>query len=220
MKSFLPSLVLLATHVLASSSARPRQDTKQLQITVQQVKTSSESDIVVTDKETSQVLGHTCSDTLNSGAFANFPIIADIDQNGVGNITVGTKTYRVHENPEISGGITCNRIYNDVESITTCNIPVPASLALTSVENADRPDCFKTATLPSLQSIPLLISSATIPAPTEIGSLTAREVEQSLEERQTCGIWSSYTALDGDGNPHQNYYNTQLSVRIEQTPTH
>jgi len=49
-------------------------------------------------------------------------------------------------------------------------------------------------------------------------SVAERSVEESprsLEERQgACGVWSSYTALEGNGDPHQNYYLNQLSVSL------
>jgi hypothetical protein len=223
MKSFaaIPIIAVLMTVVLAAPSLHARQDVKEVNVIVQQIKSTSERDIAVIDKETSQVLGHACSNTLSSGAFANFPISADLDQNGAGSIIVGTNTYQVHENPEISGGITCGRMYNNVESFTACNISVPASLELTPLGKKDNINCFTDGTIPSFQKVASLIptASASVPLIPEMTNLTAKEVALPMEKRQNDCPWSETTILVGDGNPHQNYYYSQLSVRIKQTST-
>lgn len=122
-----------------------------------------ETDIAVTDKETSQVLGYACSNTLNLGAFANFPISADLDQNGAGKITVGPNTYLVHEDSEVSGGITCGRMYNDVETFMTCAVSVPASLQLTPLSKSDITSCFTSGTASGLQAAANSIDAGNAP---------------------------------------------------------
>jgi hypothetical protein len=81
MRSFATISVLgvFVTTVLAAPSVQKRQDGQEVKLAIQQIKSTSESDIAVTDPKTSQLLGHACSTTLNSGAFANLPISADLD---------------------------------------------------------------------------------------------------------------------------------------------
>ncbi|GAT30941.1 hypothetical protein RIB2604_03701500 [Aspergillus luchuensis] len=92
------------------------QEYKYAQVTVQQQKITSEKQILVKDSSTGDILGSACSNALNTGAFSDFGIVADVGPNGDGNITAGPSTYVVHEDPQYSGGITCYRMYNDYES--------------------------------------------------------------------------------------------------------
>lgn len=72
-------VVLGAPHL----SSLPR-DLNEASLLIKFDKTSLEQEVVVVDME-SQVLGQSCSKTLDSGAFADFPISTDLDSNGAGN---------------------------------------------------------------------------------------------------------------------------------------
>ncbi|EEA19900.1 conserved hypothetical protein [Talaromyces marneffei ATCC 18224] len=188
-------------------------DTQEVNVMIQQVKSTSETDIAVVSKDTSDILGYSCSSTLNSGAFANLPITADIDENGAGTLTVGSITYRVHEDRDTSGGIVCARIYNDGESFLDCAVPVPSSLNLAPIGNQDA-TCFNSGVIPMLQSV--YKSMLAQQAPPATANLTRRDLSSSrpaLDERQ-CGFWSDASQIVGDGNPHQNYYANQLSENM------
>lgn len=186
-------------------------DTREVNIMIQQVKSTGETDIAVVSQGTPDILGYSCSSTLNYGAFADLPITADIDENGSGTLTVGSSTYKVHEDRDASGGIACARIYNDGESFLDCAVPVPSSMKLSPISD-QKPTCFNSGVIPSLQSAyKAMLAQQEPPAP---ANLTRRDLSSSrpvLNERQ-CGIWSPATQRVGDGNPHQNYYLKQLSV--------
>ncbi|KIM99297.1 hypothetical protein OIDMADRAFT_166920 [Oidiodendron maius Zn] len=213
MRSFVTISVLevFVTTVLAVPSVQKLQDGQEVKLTIQQIKLTSESDIAVTDPKTSQLLGHACSTTLNSGAFADLPISADLDHMGAGKITLGSKTYQVHEDPEISGGVTCSRVYSDAQTYTACTVILPESLDLAPVSKTD--GCFAKGASPVFENTIDLITTAQSTPLHPLENVTI--ANRGLEERQgACGIWSSYTATVGNGNPHQNYYNTQLSENI------
>lgn len=213
MRSFATISVLgvFVTTVLAAPSVQKLQDGREVKLAIQQIKSTSESDIAVTDLKTSQLLGHACSTTLNSGAFANLPISADLDHMGAGKITLGSKTYQVHEDPEISGGVTCSRVYSDAQTYTACTVILPESLDLAPVSKTD--GCFTKGASPVFENTIGLITTAQSTPLHPLENVTI--ANRGLEERQgACGTWSSYTAPVGNGNPHQNYYNTQLSVSI------
>lgn len=186
-------------------------DAQEVNVMIQQVKSTSETDIAVVSQNTSEILGYSCSSTLNSGAFADLPITAYIDENGAGTLTVGSTTYKVHEDRDTSGGIACARIFNDGESFLDCAVPVPSSLNLSPISDQETA-CFNSGVIPSLQSA--YKSMLAQQGPPETANLTRRDLSSSrpvLDERQ-CGIWSASSQVVGDGNPHQNYYLKQLSV--------
>ncbi|PCG96925.1 Hypothetical protein PENO1_065820 [Penicillium occitanis (nom. inval.)] len=188
-------------------------NTQEVNVMIQQIKSTSETDIAVVSQDTSEIIGYSCSSTLNSGAFADLPITADIDENGAGTLTVGSTTYKVHEDRDTSGGIACARIFNDGESFLDCAVPVPSSLNLSPLGDQET-TCFNSGAIPGLQSA--YKSMLAQQGPPEPANLTRRDLSLSrpvLDERQ-CGIWSASSQVVGDGNPHQNYYLKQLSENI------
>lgn len=214
MKSFV-TIAALAASVPAVLAAPSGQDLKEVNVVIQRLKGTAETDVAIVDKESSKVLGYACSDKIDSGAFANFPVSADINEYGAGTITLGTTTYTVHEDPSVSGGVSCTKMYDEQEIFVTCAATVPASLQLAPLSARDKTDCFTSGSSPILQSVANSMSAkVTTPSTTE---RSVEEAPRSLEERQgACGTWSSYTALEGDGDPHQNYFLKQLSVSLDQ----
>jgi hypothetical protein len=193
--------------------AAPSGNVHNVQVMIQQINATSEIDIAVVSKKTSQVLGYACSNTLNSGAFADLPITATLDRNGAGSLSVGDKTYAIHEDPKISGGITCARIYNEAESFTICSMQVPASLPFTPINDGEMGKCFNSGEIPSLQR-----AYNSVVAQNEGHAMTnvTQKESPSPRKRDPYGICENYqtTWMVGDGNPHQNYLDTQLSVSI------
>lgn len=213
MKSFV-AIAAFAASMQAVLAAPSGQDLKEVNVVIQRLKGTAETDVAIVDKESSEVLGYACSDKLDSGAFAKFPVSADINEYGAGTITLGITKYTVHEDPSVSGGVSCTKMYDEQEIFVTCAATVPASLQLAPLSARDKTDCFASGSSPILQSLANSMS-AKVTAP----STKERSVEdasRSLEERQgACGTWSSYTALEGNGDPHQNYYLNQLSVSVD-----
>ncbi|KAJ5612751.1 hypothetical protein N7510_005945 [Penicillium lagena] len=210
----IPAIVGLVPIALAVP--HDKQKAQKVDVMIQQIKATSEMDITVVSQESSQVLGHACSNILNSGAFAEKPITATLDKNGAGTLAVGNQMYIVNENPETSGGITCHRTYNDVESFILCAVPLPTSLPLTPVSNGEKASCFNSGNIPSLQAAFRTILAQNKAPETETTNIVQRN-EMPMHKRQApCGQWSSSTQIVGDGDPHQNYLHTQLSVSVLQ----
>ncbi|KAE9374265.1 hypothetical protein N431DRAFT_533059 [Stipitochalara longipes BDJ] len=218
MRSFavLPAIAALASVVLAAPSLYIRDDPKEINIVVQVLKETSETDIAVIDKATSEIVGYACSSTLKSGSFASFPISANIDPTGAGTLTIGSITYQVHEDPSISGGITCARLYTNTELYLNCAAAVPFTFQLTSANKRDSSACFKNGSPTLHLAANSILTNIETPGP-EAGNLTTREAEANpVDKRQgACGVWTPDTQRVGNGNPHQNYYAKQLSQNIE-----
>ncbi|OBU00954.1 hypothetical protein VE01_00773 [Pseudogymnoascus verrucosus] len=213
MKSFV-AIAAFAASMPAVLAAPSGQDLKEVNVVIQRLKGTAETDVAIVDKESSEVLGYACSDKLDSGAFAKFPVSADINEYGAGTITLGTTKYTVHEDPNVSGGVSCMKMYDEQEIFVTCAATIPASLQLAPLSARDKTDCFASGSSPILQSLANSMSAQIATPSTKPRSV--EDAPRSLEERQgACGTWSSYTALEGDGDPHQNYYLNQLSENIE-----
>lgn len=211
MRSFaaLPAIAAFVPFTLAAPSQYTRSDTQDVKVVIQRLKATSETDIAVTEATTSQVVGYACSNALNTGSFVDYPITADVDESGGGTLTIGSTTYKVHENPEISGGITCTRVFNDVEMYMTCTATVPSSLQLTPISKRDSTNCFQSGS-PGLQMTANAMLNGAAPPPA--GNITARKAEAINKRQAPCGSWTGETQIVGDGNPHQNYLLKQLSV--------
>ncbi|RYP57212.1 hypothetical protein DL770_010717 [Monosporascus sp. CRB-9-2] len=209
-------LAAVAVYSLPTGLAAPSLHTKQVIIRVQVDKNTSDIDLAVLDKETFQVLAKSCSNTLKSGAFATLPISAELDNTGAGTLSIGSVKYNVHENADVSGGITCGRIYDDAEIFVSCDATLPTSLELNPLDKRDEPPCFANNT-PTLQSHEIaMMEGASAPLALTKVSPTNAEALAALEKRQgACGAWSATTWLIGDGNPHQNYWHQQLSENMQ-----
>jgi hypothetical protein len=209
----IPAVAWLVSIALAVP--HDKQKVQNVNVMIQQIKATSEMDITVVGQDSSQVLGYACSNMLNSGAFAEKPITATLDQNCAGTLAVGNQMYIVNEDPETSGGITCSRTYNDVESFILCAVSLPASLPLTPISNVEKKNCFNSGKSPSLQATFRSILAQSEAPETEGTNIIQRNELPTLHKRQApCGQWSPSTQMVGDGDPHQNYLHTQLSVSI------
>lgn len=99
-----PSVVAFFSFLMAVFAA-PSPDDRTIVVGVSSVKGSSNIYMAARDKATSELLASSDSNTLGTGAFI---VSADLDKTtGAGNLIVGGKTYIVHEEPAVSGGITC-----------------------------------------------------------------------------------------------------------------
>ncbi|EGO58358.1 hypothetical protein NEUTE1DRAFT_41295 [Neurospora tetrasperma FGSC 2508] len=139
--------------------SRDSSGTKQVvNIDLQVNKVTSESTIEVWNQDHTQMLTQSCSTSLNleTGglqATKSVPTIAfDVDQDGFGTLTFGNKTYTVSGNSEVSGGIECNSIVSDTETLISCTVPEVSPevmLQLNTITLAQRnklpPNCFPTS---------------------------------------------------------------------------
>lgn len=98
------SAVVLFT-LVAAALAAPSTGEQAIVVGISSVKSSADVYMAVRDKATSELLATSDSTTLNTGGFS---ISADVDKDtGAGNLVIGGKTYAIHEDPAVSGGITC-----------------------------------------------------------------------------------------------------------------
>ncbi|KAJ0415586.1 hypothetical protein BJY00DRAFT_317641 [Aspergillus carlsbadensis] len=175
------------------------------------------------DKATVKVFASTCSDKLTSSPGDDF-ISLDLDSNGGGDTIVDGRTYLVHENPDISGSITCMQIFDADELFVRCDdVPVPIS-TLPTAALAVKEDCFAYRGAGISMRLPEVADASENSeyfSYEEIQRLanTAFDFEahdSPLHEPQTnpCSIRSESTGLVGNGDPHQNYCYTQISENI------
>lgn len=164
-------------------------------------------------------LGESCSATLNSGAFADTPITFNVNERGHGYVTVGTTQYLTHSNITLSGGIICIQMYNDQEHTTSCDVPLPSGLVPALVTRGAA-NCIPGG-MTSLGHIQLLLArrsaSDAVPVsveesnPLAIRDNAVRNDNKTLDARLLC-TRTLWTEKIGDGNPHQNYLQTQITV--------
>ena len=197
-------------------------ESSSLNIELQYNKLTTQSSITAWNKERTEVFGHSCSDSLTSGVFRTYPISFKVDQDGAGNITVDSTSYIVHDSPESSGGITCSRMYSETEALVACAVQVPEGIPLVSLDQLD--ECSSGGGVHQLGRIlrGLASGSTSYPGASSVLNGSAVQGDEPLERRQ----WrcpgggnidkrqrtSTTTEMVGDGNPHQNYMNVQLSV--------
>ncbi|KAK2022996.1 hypothetical protein LX32DRAFT_628926 [Colletotrichum zoysiae] len=146
---------------------------------------NTSSSILAYNNDRSEVINHSCSSRIS---FGELSIDFIVNQYGAGNITVGEKVFRVLDDSELSGGVTCGRIHNDAETVVNCELTIPAASNVTPINRFHR----KREVL-SIDQHPKLPR------------------EPALAERQM----SPKTVRVGDGNPHQNPLNIQLGEAMQ-----
>jgi hypothetical protein len=162
----------------------------------------------ISDKAKKQFYGHSCSNELKIGGL-KFDL--RLNQYAQGNVTIGSKVYVLHEDPAYSGGIVCTAVYDNHEAHVDCDdIPWTAGSMPTALPAKPSSTCLKDH----------LVRRASFGIDAEYvdeRSLNSG-VLNDLGKRQaggggggTCG-WNHYVTKVGDGNPHQNFRHTQISV--------
>ncbi|KXX80396.1 hypothetical protein MMYC01_204597 [Madurella mycetomatis] len=212
------ALALLLPVAFATPVLQPRQEVQAVNVVLQVNKVTSEAAIDVWNREKSEVFAHSCSRSLASGPFENTPLVFTVNEYGAGNFSVGPQNYTIHDDLEISGGIICGRIASPGEIIVSCDVPVSASLQLKSLSKRDLQDCFPRGPVELNKLMRGLESTSTNVTAWLENSLsppTARTsgvTEDAAFKRQApCGTWSSRTVRVGNGDPHQNPLNIQIS---------
>lgn len=153
------------------------------------------------------LVGRDCSNTLNTGSFAKLPVTFDVDERGSGNLTVGPSTYWIHEHTDYSGGITCSRMYNDMEAAVYCTVIVPAELSISPSTGLDITECNTN----HAHSLSKTLKAATRGLPLR-NSINQTDIEPISPRQGSVCIDQSGTTRWACGDPHQNFYHRQLSV--------
>ncbi|KAL6352176.1 hypothetical protein LRP88_14620 [Fusarium phalaenopsidis] len=181
--------VVLANPILRSEK------TQDVHIVLELSKEASQAAATVWNKDQPETIANSCSESLASGPFENHTIVFKVDENGSGNLTVGDESYLI-------GG--------DDDAIE-CGLKT----------------CFPDGPLEVTQAMDVFEGKVESESPPEVApaELSQAEVDEivkknHLDKRQTpCGIWTSQTRRVGNGNPHQNPLNIQLSEPM-QCPGH
>jgi len=227
------SLALLPAAAFATSVLQPAPGARIVNIVFQANKVTSEAAIDVWNQDKSERFAQSCSHTLTTGPFEKAPLTFDVNEHGNGNITIGDKIYVVHDNPDLSGGIVCSSIVSEFETLINCEAPVAESLKFRSLSKRTLKDCFPEGPLElagvmhKLENTPKgdPLSSPEAFAAIQVRQTNTTEDHTTHDKRQgACGFWSSMVMRVGDGNPHQNPLNIQVSVSLPSctslTPCH
>ncbi|KAI8663172.1 hypothetical protein NCS57_00917300 [Fusarium keratoplasticum] len=210
--------VVLANPILRSEK------TQDVHIVLELSKEASQAAVTVWNKDQSEAIANSCSESLASAPFENHAIAFKVDENGSGNLTVGDKSY------SIGGGddaIECGRIASETELVVNCIVSLPGSVELKPLGKRGLKTCFPDGPLEVTQAMDVFEGKVESESPSDVApaELSQAEVdkivkENHLDKRQTpCGIWTSQTRRVGNGNPHQNPLNIQLSEPM-QCPGH
>ncbi|KAK4196097.1 hypothetical protein QBC40DRAFT_258325 [Triangularia verruculosa] len=220
-------LAVVPMAMAAPSQQLDARDSQDVHVTFQASRLTSEAAIEVWNKDQTEILGQSCTGSIDSGIFQNTPIAFTTDKNGAGTVTVGPKTYKIHEDVDVSGGISCGRVTSPAEIMIKCMIPLSGGLAarLEPLHKRDLANCFPKSgpvelaeVMRGLETAPTLDPDALAPATFEVPSNATNDTEglSDLERRQrVCEIVITDTVRVGDGNPHQNPLNIQVSIPLD-----
>jgi hypothetical protein len=175
-------------------------------------KATKASSVLVTDEAKTTIYGHACSDSLSLGSVN--VAFAGIDDFGGGKLSIGANTYDIHQDALVSGGIECGVVYDDSTMIIDCVAPwtagpLPRALPANATQPcfADHMDGRASYGLDSGSSEPFAVRDLS-------------QVEAARQQRRQttfCSVYPNYELVN-DGNPHQNYQYTQISVRPPPLP--
>ncbi|KAK3951846.1 hypothetical protein QBC32DRAFT_398401 [Pseudoneurospora amorphoporcata] len=218
---FLQLLVATTPVALASplSNNGIRRDTsgsQQVNIELQVNKVTSESTIEVWNEDNTQMLTQSCSTSLalKTGRTTNSPISFNVDHDGFGTLTFGDKTYTISGNPEVSGGIECNSIVSDSETLISCTVTgvSPDIAEVARWANQDGRQVISLAeTMRTWQELDL--EEAAI-----AGNETLQDNDMEVPSKRQynpCSQWTPTTIREGDGDPHQAPKHIQVTESMD-----
>jgi hypothetical protein len=188
---------------------------RELSVEFQLNKPTGQTSTAVWNKDHTELLGHSCSSHLK--IFQDDHVEFNVDEHGAGNVTVGSLSYTVHDDAKSSGGIICNRMHSTTEALVTCIVYIPQNAQVAYLNKRGLSTCFPNGAhqlgqvVEGLKSGPIWGTAEDAPMTT---GYNASELHPgTLSKRQgSCGVWSGVTYRVGDGDPHQNPMNVQLSV--------
>ncbi|KAK3368527.1 hypothetical protein B0H63DRAFT_515115 [Podospora didyma] len=129
----------------------------------------------------------------------------EVDENAKGSVIINSKSSVVHHDLDVSGGINCTSMYSEVESRQPSAGMIIKSLTSNTV-----------TWLTEDKYVPVLAGP---PISTEISAKNVSRLRKRHAGIGSCGAYHMYTERVGDGDPHQNPLNVQLSgceVRYQQ----
>ncbi|KAK4206228.1 hypothetical protein QBC37DRAFT_460505 [Rhypophila decipiens] len=238
MRLSLAATVALANISAVSSAALVQQQQQGtvnlISIMLQVSKVTQEKAIDVWDHDSKSILAQSCSDSLQHGLFQQDAIAFQTDEKyGAGNFTLGSKSFVISDDPNLNQDASCTRIVSDDEFVITCHVPfvVPATAPAAAAVRRGLNDCFHKAGSVDLLSVAqgfeagaqdsqslAALSSQQLAF---VNDTATDEEKRDLDKRQAgqCSIWTQVTNRVGNGNPHQNPWNVQVSQPM-QCPGH
>ncbi|KJZ71815.1 hypothetical protein HIM_08786 [Hirsutella minnesotensis 3608] len=246
MINFLALSVSILTLLAGTRALQVDPGTQQVRVVLRIEKGTLQQSIEVWDKSASpDPLCRACEASLSSAGFEKLPVSFNVNVDGVGNVRVGPREYRIHEDPSRSGGISCGRIYSNREALVSCDINIPNHLQLSRMRLKKRnlAQCFQRGsfglnpiynhytanenlnrTQPESQAQAMLQTRAE--SHTRANNKIFFKEKKICDPYRTPGVkhWlrcpfrslaatCRFTeAVKGDGMPHQNSKNIQLSV--------
>ena len=211
--------------VLAAALAQ-RGAPKLITIVHQVSKTNQETAIDVWDYDHTKILAHSCSDSLQSGLFEHDPIAFQVNEHGAGNFTLGSQSFAVSDNPDLNQAASCTRIASSEELIITCHVPFAVASGVAALDKRGLDDCFPEGGPLELLSVAEGLESGAQDEPSTALTHVATNVttasdgptsDSNVDKRQNCEPWL-FTERVGNGNPHQNPWNVQVSVSTASSP--
>ncbi|KAM7210259.1 hypothetical protein V8F06_014353 [Rhypophila decipiens] len=220
MRIILAPVVALVPAIFAT--VVPRQETQDnIQIVLQVSKVKDRAAIDVYNYDKSTLLAWSCSRTLQSNGL---DISFEVNQNGAGNFTVGSQQYVVSDEVETSGGAICERISSATEFVVSCLVPFFGSVSA-GVKARDLQTCFPDGSvklIAVLEGFEATGEDETLISSAIDAEAQAAEAEAALVTNNTVGLKGRAPCLmyklpfrTGNGNPHQNPWNVQLSVPMQ-----
>ena len=166
-------------------------------------KSSGNTMITVFDSDTGKALAKSCGSYLQATTPIDF---RNTNEDGQGNFTVGSETYLIHSVPTLSGGVACTRKYGGDAAVAECS-----GLTWSPAGARDSDEA-----CPKNQGHHLLRRNL---YSTEVKALRRSHSQHTSPIARGDGgppvddCENRYQVLNiGDGDPHQNYYDNQLTV--------
>jgi len=208
---------LLAFAPLALSAPAPAAQaaSQKMHVIWKHDKTSYSKGLYAVSEDLSTIYGQSCSDELDSGNFAKSALKLDVDDDGFGNLTYGDKTYEVLMSAEHSGGIECTKMYSPDEAHVDCIVPFTDTMSENLPISAADICLPSTADKPATGVLGKNIHRRDFQGVSESDSENMTPVELGVfdKRQQSCYQYRS-TFMVGNGNPHQNFYDKQISETI------
>ncbi|KAK3290595.1 uncharacterized protein B0H64DRAFT_411639 [Chaetomium fimeti] len=206
--------------VFATPLVKSAQGAQAVNVQLQVNKITSEAAVDIWNSDKAEILAHSCSHSLTSGPFVGMPLAFAVNENGAGELSIGSEIYTIYDDAEVSGGIVCGRIASTDELGVSCDVSVPASIQLKSLTKSDLQDCFPRGPVELSSFIKGVEGATTSDAAWAVDNFTLHQADittPSNDKRQgSCGSWTPRTYLVGNGNPHQNPLNIQIRPHVLQ----
>ncbi|KAI9148358.1 hypothetical protein HJFPF1_12189 [Paramyrothecium foliicola] len=216
----------LSTNFLALAASMPAsivvhaRQTQDIHIVLERSTEHSHAATTVWNSEKTEVIAKSCSSSLASGPFEKLPIAFNVTEIGSGEFSVGKTAYTITR-LEGDYNIDCDRVQSPTELVVDCRVSVPLEVDLAPLDKRSLKECFPEGPLEVTSALEVLAGKVEVET-FDLVVLNETHVDTAAEsgkhdKRQGCG-WPT-TDLVGNGNPHQNPWQVQLSIPM-QCPGH